>query len=46
LINEKENAITKRKALIKQLKADGVKTFEIALIFNTSELQVKKMLKA
>jgi len=46
LRGEKENAIAKKREIIKQLKAEGVGTFEIALIFNISEYQVKKILKA
>ena len=46
LKNEKEDAMTKRIMIVKQLQKEGLSHFKIALVLNVSEYKVKKMLKA
>lgn len=38
-----KGAITKRKEIIKQLKIEGMTYFEISLVLNTTEYQIKKL---
>ena len=42
---DNKNAISIRKRLIRELKEEGLDDFKIALVFNISEYQVKKLLK-
>ena len=42
--DHKENTFTLRRKLINQLKKEGKTTFEISLVFNISEYQIKKLL--
>ena len=43
---DKKNAISIRTKIIKDLKADGINTFKIALILNTTEYEIKKYLSS
>ncbi len=43
--NESKNVITKRKEIIGQLKGDGMTDYDIALVLNTTEYQIKKLRK-
>ena len=40
---DKENAISVRQSIVKDLKAQGLDDFKISLVLNTTENQVKKM---
>lgn len=43
--NDKMNAIVIRKSIIEDLKAQGMDDFKISLVLNTSEYEIKKLLK-
>jgi len=41
--NDKQNAIVARRRLVQQLSDNGMNTFQIALVLNTSEYEVKRL---
>jgi hypothetical protein len=41
--NDKINSVSVRKKLVCQLKDEGLSDFQISLVLNTSEYQVKKL---
>jgi len=42
---DKNNVIAERRKLIKELKKKNKTDFELSLIFNTTEYQIKKLIK-
>ena len=41
--NDKMSSVSVRKKLVRQLKDEGLNDFQISLVLNTSEYQVKKL---